>query len=302
MLFSPLKPMIVASGKEAFDDEGYVFEPKWDGWRILLHKQGTRLEAFTRNGHVVTSKFPELKAAISSIKADTCILDCEGVCMRDGRSVFDDFSYRGRISDSAKIKAALRTHPATFVVFDVLFTGSEHLKEPLMTRKNRLKEMVRSTDMITPTVYIEGRGRDLSSWSNEHDMEGIVAKRKDSKYVLGVVTNDWLKIKNFKTIDTIILGYRTEPQFGLVVGLHFKTVKYKPVGFVEVGISEDDKYAFQEIARQLQIRMEKQTFWVEPKLCCRIQYQERTDQHQLHTTIFKGFLFDKDPENCYWTY
>ncbi|WP_236288995.1 hypothetical protein [Paenibacillus allorhizoplanae] len=111
-----------------------------------------------------------------------------------------------------------------------------------------------------------------------------------------------MKIKNFKTIDTIILGYRTEPQFGLVIGLHFKTVRYKPIGIVEIGISENDKKAFLEIARQLQIRMEKQTFWVEPKLCCRIQYQERTDQHQLQTSIFKGFLFEKDPENCYWTY
>ncbi|KRF18643.1 hypothetical protein [Paenibacillus sp. Soil787] len=175
MLFSPIKPMIVSIGKEAFDDNEFIFEPKWDGWRILLHKQGTRLEAYTRNGNVVTSKFPELKEAVSSIKADTAILDCEGVCIRDGRSVFDDFSYRGRISDSAKIKAALRTHPATFVAFDVLLTSYEHMKEPLTTRKSRLNEIIGSTDIITPTAFIEGRGKDLSSWSIEHDMEGIVA-------------------------------------------------------------------------------------------------------------------------------
>ncbi|WP_246358706.1 ATP-dependent DNA ligase [Paenibacillus phytorum] len=273
--------MIVSIGKDAFDDNEFIFEPKWDGWRILLHKKGTRLEAYTRNGNIVTSKFPELKEAVSSIKVDTAILDCEGVCIRDGRSVFDDFSYRGRISDSAKIKAALRTHPATFVVFDVLLTSSEHLKEPLMSRKSRLNEIISSTDIITPTAFIEGRGKDLSSWSIEHDMEGIVAKRKDSKYVLGVETKDWLKIKNFKTIDTIILGYRTEPQFGLVLGLHFKTVKYKPVGIVEFGFRMDDKRAFLEIAKQIQTRIDKKTYWIEPKLCCRIQYLERSDQHQL---------------------
>ncbi|WP_246293927.1 ATP-dependent DNA ligase [Paenibacillus planticolens] len=294
--------MIVSIGKEAFDDDGFIFEPKWDGWRILLHKQGTRLEAFTRNGHVVTSKFPELKEVISSIKADTAILDCEGVCIRDGRSVFDDFSFRGRISDSAKMKAAVRTHPATFVAFDVLFTSSEHLKEPLLTRKDRLNEIIRSTNTITPTAFIEGRRKDLSSWSIENDMEGIVAKRKDSKYVLGTETKDWLKIKNFKTIDTMILGYRTEPQFALVVGLHFKTVRYKPVGIVEFGFGVDDKRAFLEIAKQIQIKMDKETYWIEPRLCCRIQYQDRTDHHQLRMTIFKGFLFDKDPESCYWTY
>ncbi|KRF18640.1 hypothetical protein [Paenibacillus sp. Soil787] len=111
-----------------------------------------------------------------------------------------------------------------------------------------------------------------------------------------------MKIKNFKTIDAIILGYRTEPQFGLVLGLHFKTVRYKPVGIVEFGFRVDDKRAFLEIAKQIQTRIDKKTYWIEPMLCCQIQYLERTDQHQLRTTIFKGFLFDKDPENCYWTY
>ncbi|MBD0380885.1 ATP-dependent DNA ligase [Paenibacillus sedimenti] len=302
MLFSPIKPMIVTMGNEAFDDDGFIFEPKWDGWRILLHKEGSRIEAYTRSGHVVTSKFPELKEAIASIKTNTAILDCEGVCIRDGRSVFDDFSYRCRISDSAKINAALRTHPVSFIAFDVLLSSSEHLYEPLKARKERLTELISGTDVITPTVFIEERGKDLSAWSKDRDMEGIVAKRKDSKYLLGAETKDWIKIKNPKTIDTIILGYRTEPQFGIVIGLHFKTIKYKPVGIVETGFQEAEKRAFLEIARQLHTKQEKQTQWIEPKLCCRIQYLERTDHHQLLDAMFKGFLLDKDPEECYWTY
>jgi bifunctional non-homologous end joining protein LigD len=75
MLFTPIKPMIVSIGKEAFDDDNYIFEPKWDGWRILLHKQGERIEAYTRNGNIVTSKFPEIKEAAGVIKAHTAILD-----------------------------------------------------------------------------------------------------------------------------------------------------------------------------------------------------------------------------------
>ncbi len=303
MLFSKLKPMLVSKGQEAFDDDEFIFEPKWDGWRILLHKQGNRLEAYTRNGDLVTHKFPELREAAASIKSSSVILDCEGICMREGRSVFDDFTYRGRISDSNKIMMAQRTYPATFVVFDVLFTHVEHLNEPLMTRKARLSEIVEATPILISNTFIEERGRALSSWSVEHDMEGIVAKRKDSKYILGVETKDWLSIHNFKTIDTIILGYRTEPQFGLVIGLHFRTVKYKPVGVVESGFSTDQQMAFlEEIAKELHTHVEKQIQRIEPKLVCRIQYLERTDHHQLRTTSFKGFILDKSPDQCYWTY
>ncbi|MFC5653264.1 DNA ligase [Paenibacillus solisilvae] len=302
MLFSPLKPMIVSMGMEAFDDDRFIFEPKWDGFRILLHKQGNRVEAYTRNGNVVTSKFPELREAITSIKAPAAILDCEGVCLRGGRTVFDDFSYRCRLSDPKKISAAAQTHPATFIVFDVLLTTGEHLNEPLLTRKMRLNEIVASTDFLALTAYIKGQGKALHAWTIEQDMEGIVAKRQDSNYILDVVSKDWIKIKNFKYIDTIILGYRTEPQFGLVVGLHFRTVRYKPVGIVEFGFSSHEKKAFIEIAKQLHTTKEKKTQWIEPKLCCRIQYLERTDRHQLRTTVFKGFLFDKKAEDCYWIY
>ncbi|WP_274652023.1 RNA ligase family protein [Paenibacillus humicola] len=303
MLFTPIKPMIVSMGREAFDDETFIFEPKWDGWRILLHKQGDRLEAYTRNGNVVTGKFPELREAAASIRAREAILDCEGVCIRGGRTVFDDFSYRGRLADPRKIASAARTHPASFMVFDVLLSDRrEHLDEPLMTRKERLAEIVEPADMIVPTSYIGEKGKAMFAWSAEHRMEGIVAKRKNSVYVPGIETQDWIKIKHFQTIDAIVLGYRTDPRFGLVIGLHFRTVKYKPVGVVEFGFQPDEKRAFLEIARQLHTVKDNKTQWIEPKLVCRIQYLERTDRHQLRTTVFKGFQFDRNSDDCYWTY
>lgn len=69
MLFTPIKPMLLGMWHEAFDDDRYIFEPKWDGWRILLHKDGERVEAYTRHGNRVTDKFPELQAAGAAIRA-----------------------------------------------------------------------------------------------------------------------------------------------------------------------------------------------------------------------------------------
>ncbi|MGO4270011.1 DNA ligase [Paenibacillus sp. TAF58] len=299
MLFEPIKPMIVRIGKEAFDDENYIFEPKWDGWRILIHKQGSRIEAFTRNGRLISNKFPELKEVAAAIKAHTAIFDCEGIVLRDGRPVFDDFSYRGRLSISARINRAVNTHPVTFVVFDVLYTNREHLDESLMQRKHRLGDIVDSTSVIMPTMFIDGQGKALFELMKERDMEGIVAKRKDSKYQLDTKSDDWLKVKYFKSIDVVILGYRSDP-FGLVIGLNFRTVKNKAVGVVEFGFQSADKQMFLLLAKQLHTYMEEKTQWIEPHLCCRIDYLERTDTHQLRTTVFRGFLPDKKPEECKW--
>jgi len=300
MLFTPIKPMLVSIGSRAFDDDRFIFEPKMDGWRILLHKDGDRIEAFTRNGKCITEKFPELKSVAEPIKSKTAILDCEGVVIRDGRTVFDDFSYRGRLSDPVKIQTAQLTHPANFVVFDLLATSQEHMHEPLMVRKKRLAELVDPNPILISTMYVEKEGKAMSELSIERDLEGIVAKKKDSTYQPGIRSQDWIKIKNFKTIDTVILGYRTDPEFSFIVGLHFPTVQNKPVATVNWGISPEEKTAFLEIARQIHTHKDKKTQWIEPRICCRIEYLERTDLHYLRTVRFKGFLFDKRPEECKW--
>ncbi|MBB3111083.1 bifunctional non-homologous end joining protein LigD [Paenibacillus phyllosphaerae] len=302
MLFSPIKPMLLTSGEEPFDDIEFLFEPKWDGIRLLLHKQGDRLEAYTRSGRLVTDKFPELREAAAAIGGHTAVLDCEGVCLRGSRSAFDDFAYRCRLSDAMKIRSALTTHPATFVVFDVLRSTIEHLKEPLLERKARLQLMLTVSNVIVPSAYIAEQGRALYAWTREQEMEGIVAKRASSCYKVNTVSQDWIKIKHAKRIDAIILGYRTEPRFGLVIGLHFRTVRNKPVGIVESGISEAARKEFLALAHPLHTSSDGRTQWLEPLLVCTIQYRDRSDTHQLGDTEFIGFRFDKRVEDCSWSY
>jgi bifunctional non-homologous end joining protein LigD len=299
MLFTPVKPMVASWGNEAFDDETYIFEPKWDGWRIILHKQGDRIEAFTRGGQRVTDNFPELREVASSIRADSVILDCEGIVLRDGKPLFDDFTYRLRISHSVKITKSVRTHPATFVAFDVLYVDRPLLKEPLIQRKKRLGEMIVSSSVIMPTMYIDRQGKALFELTRERDMEGIVAKRKLSPYKMGAVSDDWLKVKHAKTIDVIVLGYRTDP-FELVVGLNFRTVPNKPVGVVSVGMHEADKRQFLQEASFFHKDQDRGTQWLKPRICCRILYRDRTDTHQLKLTEFVQFLWEKRPEACVW--
>lgn len=301
MLHTPVKPMLLTMQRESFDDDRYIFEPKWDGWRILLHKEGDRVEAYTRHGRRVTEKFPELRELAGAIRAHSAVLDAEGICLRDGRPVFDDFAYRGRLTDPMKIERAARSHPATFVTWDVLHSdGKDHIHRPLTERKERLQELIQPSGVLIPTMYVEGTGKALHQITIDRDLEGIVAKRKDSTYQIDTRSSDWIKIKNWKMIDTVILGYRTEPQFALVVGLNFPTVSNKPVAVVEFGFKPEEKAAFRAIAKQIHTKKDRNTQWIEPHLCCRIQYLERTETHHLRITSFKGFLFDKRPEECRW--
>ncbi|UKS31188.1 DNA ligase [Paenibacillus sp. HWE-109] len=299
MLFTAIKPNLAQNGEEPFDDENYFFEPKWDGGRILLHKQGSRMEAYTRAGYKVTDKFPELKELALSLKAHTAILDCEGIVLRSGRPVFDDFTYRGRIQLAAAIKLARQSHPVTFVAFDVLLTKSEHMNEPLAERKKRLTDIIEPSPLLMTTIYTVGEGKALYTLMEERNMEGILAKRKDSKYLLNTVNKDWLKIKHIKSMDVLILGYRTKP-FSLVIGLNFRTVKNKPVGLVSEGIIEADKQLFLALSQDLLSHQDEKTQWLRPSICCRIDYRDRTDAHQLRETVFRGFLSEKRPEDCVW--
>ncbi|WCK57371.1 DNA ligase (plasmid) [Aneurinibacillus sp. Ricciae_BoGa-3] len=300
MLFEPIKPMLLTMGeKEVVDDDNTLFDIKWDGWRLLIHKQGDRIEAYTRHGNVISNKLPELQEAIHHIKAHTAILDCEGVVLRDGVSNFDDFAYRGRLSNPVKIQRAMHTQPITFVAFDVLATDKPHIGESLMFRRQRLQSIIEPSDVLITTPSVMGSGKQLFDLTKQKGMEGIVGKKINSTYQIDKRSEDWIKYKFYKFMDTVILGYKENP-FTMIVGCQFKTVKNKAIASVEFGFKPEEKQAFRKIAKDMVVKEDRGVKWIEPVLCCRVQYLERTDNHHLRIVSFKGFNFDKKAEDCKW--
>ena len=194
------------------------------------------------------------------------MLEAEVICLRDGRPMFDDFSYRSRLTDQMKIDPAVRTHPVTFVTWNVLDSNrADHINRPLTERKIRLQKLIKPFSVLIYDV------RRRAEEGATRDLEVIVAKRKDSTYQLNTRSVDWVKVKNWKTIDMVILGYRLEPQFALVVGLYFPTVRNKPVAVVKFRFKPEEKAAFRAVAQQIHTKKDRHTQWIEPHLCCRIQ-------------------------------
>ncbi len=297
MLFTPIKPMLLSMGNndEIIDNPEWIYDIKWDGWRILLHKDGERVEAYTRHGNNVTTKFPELQAVGQSIAEHKAIIDCEGVVLRNGVSVFDDFAYRGRLSNKAKIEQATITHPATFIAFDVLETDISVVNKPLVERKEILSSIIVPSNNLLITPSVMGNGNDIFQLTKEKGMEGIVGKRSNSTYKTNHRSHNWLKYKHFKVMDVVILGYKENP-FTMIVGTQLSNGKYRPVASVEFGFKPDEKIAFREIAKQIATSVERDVMWLEPRLFCKVQYLEKTSTGSLRIVSFKGFNFDKAPE------
>jgi len=291
--------MLLHMGKDIINDNKILYDIKWDGWRILIHKQGERIEAYSRHGSNVTAKFPELQEVGRSIKAETAILDCEGVVLRNGNSVFNDFAYRGQLTSEQKINLATKTHPATFIAFDILQSENEsHIKEPLIQRKERLSDIIKPSNSLQVTPSIIGDGNRIFELTKDRNMEGIVGKRIDSTYQINQRSYDWLKYKHFKVTNAVILGFKENP-FTMIVGERSKNGQYRPIASVEFGFKQEERAAFHQICKEIKIKQEKEVTYIEPRLVCTVQYLERTEKGSLRIVSFKGFNFELTPDECY---
>lgn len=184
------------------------------------------------------------------------------------------------MTDPSKIASAAQRHSATFVAFDVLATYRDHTGEPLTDRKARLNELIDPGAEIMQSLAVVGQGKALFKTTRAREMEGIVAKRKNSRYQIDTRSDNWLKIKHWKQTDAVILGYRTEPQVELLVGMYGAGGKIVARGTVEYGMTPDEKCAFLQIAKQIHTTAGKGIQWIEPRLCCRVQYLKRTEKEK----------------------
>ena len=182
---------------------------------------------------------------------------------------------------------------------------------PLTERKTILKQSVKEGSHIIINDFVEEKGEQFYQAVLQHDLEGMVAKRKDSCYEQGLRTGSWLKVKNLKTCDCVIFGCSKgerarESTFGaLVVGLYDK--RGKPVYVAHVGTGFTDKLLkdlysqFQTIKSDVepfQVRGMETVTWLEPKLVCEVIYQVVTRDCMLRMPRLHRLRIDKEPGEC----
>ncbi|MFI1014973.1 ATP-dependent DNA ligase [Streptomyces sp. NPDC020965] len=229
----PVKPMLAKSVRKI--PPGMQYEAKWDGFRAIVHRDGTELVIGSRTGKPLTRYFPELAAALLERLPERCVVDGEIVIAHEGRLDFDRLTERIHPADSRVRTLAERT-PASFVAFDLLALGDSALLDaPLADRRALLTEALRG---VRPPVHLAPATTDrelAEEWFERYEgagLDGIVAKPLDLPYRPDARL--MFKIKHERTADVVVAGYRLHksgPVVGsLLLGLYDGTGTLQHVG------------------------------------------------------------------------
>jgi bifunctional non-homologous end joining protein LigD len=296
-LSSFIQPMSAQlSDLPAFDSPDWLFEIKWDGYRAVAEVKGKDTRFYSRNGLSYNKAYPRIFNEL--IKWDiNAILDGEVVVFKDGLPSFQAIqNYR-----------STQNLAIQFIVFDCLaLDGKDLTKMKLIERKQILNELLPASEIVKYCDHVEAEGVALFEQARKINLEGIIAKRMDSKYYPDKRSKDWLKIKNINVDDFRIIGW-TDPKasrkyFGALllaqevdgeliyageVGTGFTNELLKSL-FLKIQPLEIDKCPL-----DVPVKKEKDYHWAEPKFTAQVQYVELTDVGHVRHSSFLGLRKDK---------
>jgi ATP-dependent DNA ligase len=323
----PIKPMLAKLKSEIPEGDGWVYEPKWDGFRAIVFRDGDYVHIASRDHKPLERYFPELVPAFQKCLPERCVIDGEVIVTGEMGLEFDTLQQRIHPARS-RIEMLSEKTPASFVGFDLLALGDDDMREaPLTARRARLLEAVDHEAIPEP-----GRGTKISTTPQSSDrdeaivwletleeigLDGVIAKRDDGPYVEG--DRVMVKIKQRKTADVVVGGYRlskTKDGIGsLLLGL------YDPEGTLHfVGHTSSFKAAERrELLKQLKALgggdsfvggrspggpsrwssgKEQDWYAVKPVLVCEVSYDKMQGDRFRHASTFVRWRDDKKPEEC----
>lgn len=298
-----IKPMLIKSMEEPFDSPDYIYELKFDGIRCIAYLDEQGIELRNKRNMRLLPKFPELKD-IHKFVNTRCILDGELIVLKNGVPDFYKLQQRTLLSDTFKMQLSYEKYPASYVAYDILYLKDHAtLKLPLLERKQLLEDVIQEDKKLAISRYISEHGIQLYQIAKERNLEGVVAKVKDSQYYLDKRTKDWIKFKFLADKDFIICGYipKENGVISLVLGQYRgKELIYK--GHVTLGVS--NRFVSSNHCRiiasspfMLTPAGHENAIWLVPNLVGVVQYMPN-EKDILRQPAFKGIRDDVLPEQC----
>jgi bifunctional non-homologous end joining protein LigD len=279
-----------------FDNKDWVFETKWDGFRLVARIEKGSVTLFSRSGLIVSDNYLPIAKALEKMKKDAVI---------DGELVaFDEHG----VSRFQLLQNALRaTANLHYCVFDIMFLGGGDLRDlPLTERKKQLKAILPKDPLLTYSEHWPERGKRLFKEAQRLHLEGIMAKRAASRYLSGARSKDWLKIKTGKRQEVVIVGFtapkRSRPHFGALVLAMREGKDWRYAGHVGTGFSHA---MLEELHTKMvplrtasspfkeRVKDEAVTTWVKPKLVAEVKFTEWTSAGEMRHPAFLGLREDK---------
>lgn len=297
-----IKVMLISEEKEAFDDDNFIYELKLDGIRCLAYIDKNSVDLRNKRNDKVLFRYPELADIYKQLNCEKAILDGEIFILKNNKTDFFEIQRRSLMSDKFKIELSSKKLPVSFSAFDIIYKDNEQLTDlPLIKRKEILQNTLIENDRISITRHIKKEGIKLFNLTTENELEGIVAKKIDSKYYFGKRTKDWIKIKNFEDDDFVICGYIEKESniTSIVIAKYNKQNELIYKGHVTLGVSNQ---ALKIIKSQKTLdaplyTTKDSTIWIEPNLVCAVKYMQKTESGNMRQPVFKG-LSEKLPHEC----
>jgi len=306
-----IKPMLAVRGKP-FSSEKYIYEIKWDGTRCLAFVDVERKKFRLQNRRLmeIAYRYPELD--FFNFLSESAVIDGEIVVIKDGKPSFYLLQKREHVDSKIRIDLLSRMYPAIYMVFDVLYTKKDGwiMDMELAERKRVLDEICSDTKRIARSDYVERHGDVLYKKAVELGLEGIMAKKKNSRYQPGKRSKSWIKMKKSRSVECIIVGWLEgegvrEGKFGSLV-LALKS-KDGLVHVGQVGTGFDRKFIdwFYEKLKSIEIQtpyfdeeFKRRVHWVKPIYVCEVEFLELTRDGKLRAPVFLRLREDKDPDEC----
>ncbi|MGO4511106.1 non-homologous end-joining DNA ligase [Bradyrhizobium sp. 2TAF36] len=291
-----LQPMLATLTDAPFDDPDWVFEDKFDGFRMVAEIRRGQVALYSRNGKIISHSYVEVAKALEGVKMDA-VIDGELVAIgKDGVSHFQ------------LLQNALR-HEAKllYCAFDLMFADGEDLRAlPLLDRKKRLNAILPRHKLIAFSNHRKREGTKFFAEAERRHLEGIMAKRADSPYASGRRTADWLKVKTAQRQEVVIAGFtapkRTRPFFGALVLAVREGDAWRYIGRVGTGFSH---HVLEDLHGKLMrlkigkspfsvlVKDEQVTTWVRPSLVAEVKFAEWTSKGELRQPVYLGLRSDK---------
>ncbi len=317
-----VKPMLATLDDEPRSRKGWIYELKYDGYRLIAAKVDGKPYLRYRNGHDATALFPEIARALERWPVDDLVLDGEVVVLdAEGHPSFNRLQRRAMLTKTVDIERATLEHPATLFAFDMLsFCGYDLRALKTVERKGLLQEVVPPAGPLRFCDHIEERGKELFAHIGGMGLEGMVAKDGAAAYV-GRRSTDWLKYRYEQTGDFVIVGM-TLPEKGKnrtgFGALHLAIQAPENAGEEELDLiyagrvgTGFDEHKLRTLSEQLralerpdppcraapdtELPATGKHLWAEPELVCEVRYKEWTHLHMLRHPVYLHLRPDKPP-------
>jgi ATP-dependent DNA ligase len=308
-LSPPIKPQLAKSARELPAGDDWCYEPKWDGFRTLVFRDGDDVHLQSRNGKPMNRYFPDVVEQALALPAQRYVIDGEMVVTVDGIQEFDLLSQRIHPAASRVERLAKET-PATLVAFDLLADGDETLVElPYTERRKRLAALVADPVELTPsTDDADAAGQWLAGTG-----EGVIAKQSSAPYRPGERVG-MVKVKRVRTADVVVAAFRfgKEPDTvgSLILGMYDDDGELRIVGHTS-GFRAKQKRELLELLEPYRTgergsgeasrwKSDEELVWegLRPELVCEIAFDHITGRRIRHGAKFLRWRTDKEPQEC----